>query len=96
VYLVRTNYDKEKGQIIPDERWIPAVEKTGGKFYAASDEESLLKAIADIDRVATGSIRFTQYSSQQPRFSIFALGAALFWAAAALLKLSLPYFQKLS
>jgi VWA domain-containing protein len=96
VYLVRTNYDKEKGQIIPDERWIPAIERTGGKFYAASDEDSLLRAIADIDRVATGSIQFKQYSSQQPRFMIFALAAAACWAAAALLKLSLPYFQKLS
>lgn len=96
VYLVRTNYDKEKGQIIPDERWIPAIEKTGGRFYAASDEQSLLKAIEDINRVATGSIQFKQYSSQQPRFAVFALAAAACWAAAALLKLSLPYFQKLS
>ena len=38
VYLVRTNYDKKAGQIIPDEMWIPAIAKTGGKFYAASSE----------------------------------------------------------
>jgi hypothetical protein len=96
VYFVRTNYDKGEGQIIPDERWIPAIEKTGGKFYAASSEETLLKAIEDIDRVATGTIQFKQYSSQQPRFALFALGAAIFWSAAALLKLSLSYFEKLS
>lgn len=96
VYFVRTNYDKNKGQIIPDERWIPAIEKTGGRFYAASNEETLLKAIEDIDRVATGTIQFKQYSSQQPRYALFALGAAAFWAAAALLKLSLPYFEKLA
>ena len=96
VYFVRTNYDKTKGQIIPDERWIPAIEKTGGRFYAASNEETLLKAIEDIDRVATGTIQFKQYSSQQPRFALFALGAAAFWGSAALLKLSLPYFEKLA
>jgi hypothetical protein len=96
VYFVRTNYDKTKGQIIPDERWIPAIEKTGGRFYAASSEETLLKAIEDIDRVATGTIQFKQYSSQQPRYSLFALAAGALWAAAALLKLSLPYFEKLA
>ena len=42
VYLVRTNYDKKEGQIIPDEMWIPAIERTGGKFYAASSEAALL------------------------------------------------------
>ena len=77
-------------------RWIPAIEKTGGKFYAASNEDTLLKAIEDIDRVATGTIQFKQYSSQQPRFALFALAAAAFWSAAALLKLSLPYFEKLA
>jgi hypothetical protein len=96
VYFVRTNYDKEEGQIIPDERWIPAIEKTGGKFYAASSEDTLIKAIEDIDRLATGTIQFKQYSSQQPRFTVFALIAAAFWAAAAFLKLALPHFEKMS
>ena len=95
VYFVRTNYDRKKGQLIPDELWIPAVEKTGGKFYAASDEASLLNAIADIDKVSTGTIEVTQYSSQQPQFAIFALLAAALWTAAAALKLAVPYFQKL-
>jgi Ca-activated chloride channel family protein len=95
VYFVRTNYDRKKGQLIPDELWIPAVEKTGGKFYAASDEASLLNAIADIDKVSTGTIEVTQYSSQQPQFAIFALIAAALWTSAAALKLAVPYFQKL-
>jgi Ca-activated chloride channel family protein len=95
VYMVRTNYDRKKGQLIPDELWIPAVEKTGGKFYAASDEASLLNAIADIDKVSTGTIEVTQYSSQQPQFAIFALIAAGLWTGAAALKLAVPYFQKL-
>jgi hypothetical protein len=95
VYFVRTNYDRELGQVIPDARWRPAVEKTGGRFYAASDEGSLLRAIQDIDRLAVGTIEFRQYSSQQPRFAIFALVCAAFWAAAAALKLGTAHFQKL-
>ena len=36
--LVRVNYDRTKGKVIPDDIWIPAVEKTGWQFFAASDE----------------------------------------------------------
>jgi hypothetical protein len=95
VYLVRINYDRAKGQVIPDELWIPAVEKTGGKFYAANSEQALLNAIKDIDSLSTGRIDVRQYSSQQPQFSVFALIAAAFWTAAAAAKLAVPYFQKL-
>ena len=95
VYLVRANFDRGRGQLIPDELWIPAVQKTGGKFYAASDETTLLNAIADIDKAATGTIEVTQYSNQQPLFAIFALIAAALWAGAAGLKLAVPYFQTL-
>jgi hypothetical protein len=95
VYLVRTNYDRTKGQVIPDELWIPAVEKTGGKFYAANNEESLLAAINEIDSISTGTIEVRQYSSQQPQFASFALFAAGLWIAAAGLKLAVPFFQKL-
>jgi Ca-activated chloride channel family protein len=95
VYFVRTNYDRGKGQVIPDELWIPAVEKTGGKFYAASNEAALLSAITDIDSLSNGTIEVRQYSSQEPQFAVFALMAAGLWTAAAALKLAVPYFQKL-
>jgi len=95
VYLVRVNYDRTKGQVIPDELWIPAVEKTGGKFFAANNEKALLDAIAEIDSVSTGTIDVRQYSSQQSRFAVFALIAAGFWASAAALKVGIPHFQKL-
>ena len=39
VYMVRTNYSMTAGKVIPDELWIPAIAKTGGKFFAASDEK---------------------------------------------------------
>jgi hypothetical protein len=96
VYFVRTNYDKGEGQIIPDEMWIPAIEKTGGKFYAASSEAALLAAIADIDKESTGSISVKTYTSQQPRFAIFASITVALWSAAIALKLLVPHFSKLT
>lgn len=95
VYMVRTNYEREKGKVIPDEIWIPAIQKTGGRFYAADNEESLLAAIQDIDKVAAGTIATRQYTSQRPRFGFFALVAAACWLTGAALKLALPQFQKL-
>jgi hypothetical protein len=94
VYMVRTNYERERGKVIPDEIWIPAIEKTGGRFYAADNEDALLAAIADIDKVAAGTIATRQYTSQTPRFAFFALGAAACFLAATALKLTLPQFQK--
>jgi len=95
VYMVRTNYSMEKGKVIPDELWIPAINKTGGKFFAASDENSLIAAIEEIDRVSAGSIEVKQYTQQQPRFAMFTSAALAFWVLAGGLKLAMPYFRKL-
>ncbi len=95
LYFVRTNYDKALGDIIPDALWKNAVEKTGGKFYAASDEASLMRAIRDIDRLAAGTIRVKRYATQKAEFAPFALIAAAFWCGAAGLKLSSGRFQTL-
>jgi hypothetical protein len=94
VYFVRTNYDREEGKVIPDDIWMPAVEKTGGKFFAAKDEDSLLAAIHEIDRVSAGTIEVRQYTSQRPRFGVFAVIAALCWTGAVATKLTVPYFQR--
>jgi len=95
LYFVRTNYERSRGKVIPDELWIPAVEKTGGRFYAADSEDSLLAAIRDIDEVSAGTIQTTQYSSQRPRFAFFAMIAVACWVSSAALKLTVPQFQKL-
>jgi Ca-activated chloride channel family protein len=95
LYFVRTNYEKGEGEIIPDVTWRAAVEKTGGRFYAASDEATLLRAIHDIDSASTGTIQVRQYTSQQPRFTMFALAALALWSVAAAAKLGLPTMQKL-
>ncbi len=94
VYMVRTNYDRGAGELIPDDIWIPAIQKTGGKFFAARDEKSLLSAIAEIDRVSAGTISVRQYTSQRLHFGVFALIAVLCWTGAIASKLMVPYFQK--
>jgi hypothetical protein len=94
LYFVRTNYDKGFGDLIPDKAWTAAVAKTGGKFYAVSNERDLLRAIEDIDHVSAGAIQIRQYTSQQPQFAFFAFSAAVLWSAAAALKLLVPRFQQ--
>ena len=84
-----------RGEGSPEGGWKGAVERTGGRFYAVSDEASLLRAIHDIDRQATGTIQVHQYTSQQPRYEPFALAAAALWALAAILKLASPAFQQI-
>ncbi|MGQ0736298.1 MAG: vWA domain-containing protein, partial [Acidobacteriota bacterium] len=95
LYFVRTNYAKHLGELIPDQAWKTAVERTGGRFYAVSNERDLLRAIADIDRVAAGEIQTRHYTSQQPQFALFASAAAALWTLAAALKLSIPHLQRL-
>lgn len=95
VYMVRTMYDKRRGEYIPDRLWSEAVEKSGGKFFAASDERSLLQAIAEIDQASAGTIRTTEYAAQRPHFAVFAAIAALCFVVAIVAKLTVPYFQKL-
>ena len=94
VYFIRVSYDKDLGRVMPDQFWQPAVEATGGKFYAASDESAIFQAINDIDRHSAGTIAIRQYSTAQPLFSPFALVAVMLWTVALAVKLTVPYFQK--
>lgn len=95
VYLIRTNYNKREGDpAVPDKLWREAVVKTGGKFFAASDERSLLAAIDEIDQVAAGTIQLTEYGTQRPRFPMFASVALLCFVLAAVSKLTVPWFQR--
>jgi len=95
LYFVRTNYEKEFGDGIPDAKWRAAVEKTGGRYYVAKNEASLLAAVADIDKEAAGAISARQYTNQQPRFTLFALAAFALWTGAAGLKVGTPWFGRL-
>ena len=95
LFFVRTNYEKDFGEGIPDAQWRAAVEKTGGRYYVAKNEASLIAAIDDIDREAVGSISARQYTSQQPRFTLFALIAFMLWTSAAAMKVVTPYFSRI-
>jgi hypothetical protein len=95
LFFVRTNYNKSFGDGIPDAKWKAAVERTGGRYYIAKDESSLIAAVEDIDREAVGAINTRQYTNQRPQFSLFALTAAALWITAAGLKLATPWFWKL-
>lgn len=93
VYFIRINHDKALGSIVPDNIWKDAVERTGGRFYAAANEATILEAIRDIDHAMVGKIDVNQYVTQKPRFGPFALAAAACWALALALKLTVPYFR---
>jgi hypothetical protein len=94
VYMIRTSYNRALGSLVPDAIWKPAVEATGGRFYAAADEATILRAIREIDQASTGGVAIKQYSTERPRFQIFATLAAAFFTLSLVLKLTVPYFQK--
>jgi Ca-activated chloride channel family protein len=93
IYFVRTRFDRGFGSVVSDAQWKQAVEQTGGRFYAASNEETLLQAIRDIDRASVGKIEVKQYVSQKPKYRPFALAAAGLWSLAVGLALTVPHFR---
>ncbi|HEY6362530.1 MAG TPA: vWA domain-containing protein [Vicinamibacterales bacterium] len=93
VYMIRTAYDRKFGEVRQDRLWQPAIERTGGRFYPASDEATILRAVQDIDRVSAGRIDVREYTAYQPRFSGYALVAVALWLSAAVLKLGFRTFR---
>lgn len=77
-----------------DVLWSQAVEKTGGKFYAAADEDIILKAIEEINQAAVGQVSRRQYRSKQPKFAWFVLVALTCWTIAGLFFLVSKYSRK--
>ena len=94
VYLVRTSSGKRLGDAVPDAIWKPAVEATGGRFYAAAREADVVKAIRDIDTRSRGTIDVNVYTTREPRFAPFALIAAALWIGALSLKATAPFFTQ--
>jgi hypothetical protein len=93
VYLIRTSRGKTFGDVVPDNMWRPAVESTGGRFYAAANENDVLRAIRDIDRRSPGTIRLKRYTTNQPQFAPYVLAAVGCWSLALALMLVVPYFR---
>jgi hypothetical protein len=94
VYMIRTSYNKALGGVLPDDIWKPVIEATGGKFYAAADESTIINAIHDIDRRSAGRVDIRRYSTQRPKFAPYAFMATSFWTVALFLQLTVPYFRK--
>ena len=93
IFFVRTRFDRGYGSVVSDAQWKEAVERTGGRFYAASNEDTLLRAIRDIDQASVGKIEIKQYVSQRPKYRPFALAAAGLWSLAVGLALAVPAFR---
>jgi len=93
VHMVRTAFGRREGDILQDSIWRTMVERTGGRFYPAYDEESLRRALVEIDRLAPGRIDTKHYTVSQPRYAGYVLVALLLWLSAALLKLSVGMFR---
>ena len=91
IYFIRTNFGKETYQY--DELWGKAVEKTGGKLYPAANEDIILQAISEIDRVATGRIDVARYATRKPLFIPFLMTSGLLWAFAICLTLLFKIFR---
>ena len=94
VYFIRTAYDQALGEVISDQQWKLAVERTGGRFFPAENEDAILAAIHEIDELAEGRIRVRRYTAHEPRFAPFALAAVLLWLTAATLTLGVRHFRR--
>jgi hypothetical protein len=79
--------------VVPDQVWKKAIDATGGKFYPAATQDSILQAIKEIDAAATGRVEVREYAVRQPRYARFALVAVLVWTLALTLQLSLRMFR---
>jgi Mg-chelatase subunit ChlD len=93
VHMMRTAYDRREGEVQQDKIWRNVVERTGGRFYAAYDDESINRAITEIDRLTPGRIQTREYSVKRPRYAGYTLVAVGMWLTAALLKLSFGVFR---
>ena len=93
IFLIRTAFGMKFGEVPQDKLWRAAVERTGGRFYAALDEPSILRAVEEIDRLSAGRIDVREYTSQRPQFAGYVLIAVGFWLTAALLKFAVPQFR---
>ena len=67
--MIRTAYNRREGEVVQDKIWRPTVERTGGRFYAVYDEESMMRALREIDRLSPGRIDVREYSVQRPRYA---------------------------
>ena len=93
VYMIRTAYARGLFDVVPDQVWKKAIDATGGKFYPAASQETIMQAIKEIDSAATGRVEVREYAVKQPRYQKYALPAVLLWMLALSLQMSLRVFR---
>jgi Ca-activated chloride channel family protein len=93
VYMIRVAFKRKFGDVSQDKLWRPAIERTGGRFYPASDESTILRAVQDIDRLSAGRIDVREYTAYEPRFAGYALVAVALWLSAMVMKLGFRSFR---
>jgi hypothetical protein len=93
VYMIRTAYARGLFDVVPDQVWKKAIDATGGKFYPAASQETIMQAIKEIDAASTGRINVREYEVKQPRYMKFALAAVVLWTIALALQMTLRMFR---
>jgi hypothetical protein len=93
VYMIRTAYSRGLYDVIPDTVWKKAIDATGGRFYPAANQETIMQAIKEIDAAATGRVDVREYAVRQPRYSRFALMAVIFWTLAIGMQMTMRMFR---
>jgi hypothetical protein len=95
IFFIRTASNKPFGDPSTNDRlWSAAVEKTGGKLYAGANEDLIVQACDEINKIASGRIQYTRYSAHTSQYPFFALVATLFWSLALALWLVFRFFRK--
>ena len=93
VYMIRTAYARGLFDVVPDQVWKKAIDATGGKFFPAASQETIMQAIKEIDAAATGRVDVREYEVKQPRYMKFALAAVVLWTLALALQMTLRMFR---
>ena len=93
VYMIRTAYARGLFDVVPDQVWKKAIDATGGKFYPAASQETIMQAIKEIDAAATGRVDVREYEVKRPRYMKFALAAVALWTLALGLQMTLRTFR---
>jgi hypothetical protein len=93
MYFVRTAYASQFGDVRQDAMWQSAAERTGGRFYVASDEPSLLNAIDEINRLSPGRVALRTYSADRPEYHAALFTAICLWLAGIVGRLCVPAFR---
>ena len=92
VYFVRVGSGGDDPRL-SDAMWRSAVARTGGRFYSAADEETIVRAVREIDEASTGRIAMREYSTRRPVFQRFVMAAAALWTLALALRSRFPGFR---